>query len=79
MVLGKRIVYDLYPDGGCVLPQTDKVQILVVDACRQTGELQDALQHVMTMIAALLGIYIQYLALSLWQTGSIVKNLTVGE
>ena len=36
-------------------------------------------RDVMTMIAALLGIYIQYLALSLWQTGSIVKNLTVGE
>ena len=34
LVLGKRIVYDLYPDGGRVLSQTDKVKVLVVDACR---------------------------------------------
>ena len=33
----------------------------------------------MAVIAALLRIYIQYLAFPLWQTGAIVQNLAVGE
>ncbi len=38
-----------------------------------------ALQHIMAVIAALLRIYIQYLAFPLWQTGAIVQYLAVGE
>lgn len=33
----------------------------------------------MAVIAALLRIYIQYLAFPLWQTGAIVQYLAVGE
>ena len=73
------VFYQLQSHGRMILSQTIEYQVGGVHVLWNSCQPQDALHHHMAVVSALLGVYIQYLTLSFWQTGSVLQNLLVSQ
>lgn len=77
ILMPQGIVDDLHTNSRAVFAQADEVEVFAVAGCRQIGEVQDALQYIMAVKAALLRIYIQYTLLAFGQTSTVIQYRSV--